>query len=479
MITRLSLTRSASARFLLAIAWYVWIGASGALAELTVHEPGFEVRTFSACATRSTPPALALADAACSPGEPWGGYLYLLAHEPNPPPYQVAEGVIERLDFRGESSTFIPRLVAGPDWMAFSPAGSAFGSLLWVSPGAEPFVGPAGFDPTGTGLLGLPFDMPRWMAFDHTGRFAFDLFIHSGFGVIGGPNDSGVYRLDHPAGTPVLETVLTAQNAVPRKFGPGGAWGTDLYVKVYGSGGSPPSVQTFAPDGTLSPTVIPSSEFDWAFGPLWNGDAFARCATDTICRVKPDGSVSVFAEGASGRILSCGGFLWVLREGACSRIESLPVDATVRIAPASLNVRSGGRDFAVRAGLRSLETGEPLDSGQLAPFHLSRIRSASLGDRILPVPRAEPGCDDLTEDGLWESAEDRVAGGGGTLTLRFNVPSDGLCETRDGNRQDLIALLLEAADRDLVDICFRSESPEVAAPFEICGTVAISNPGNR
>jgi hypothetical protein len=160
-------------------------------------------------------------------------------------------------------------------------------------------------------------------------------------------------------------------------------------------------------------------------------------------------------------------------------VDEITVDPVCEIVPSSLNLQSRGTGFSIKTTLTNLENGQILNPAFLSPVHLSRIASPGLGEILLPVPRAATGCDDLTEDGIWENTIDRSVTGTGTMTLRFNQPSDGQCETMDGNRQDLIGLLLDVPDGDTAQVCYRGTYPGMAGPFECCGTVAVTNHGNR
>lgn len=129
-----------------------------------------------------------------------------------------------------------------------------------------------------------------------------------------GPFGEAVYSLSDPLSQAVQ--FAPSLRAFPRRFGPGGPWGTDLYA-------SPGWV--LAADGTATPFPFQFEEFDWMSGPGWDGDMFARCGADMICRVKADGTATVFATGVSGgvQLVSCGGFLWLLETGNCQRVASM------------------------------------------------------------------------------------------------------------------------------------------------------------
>ncbi len=99
------------------------------------------------------------------------------------------------------------------------------------------------------------------------------------------------------------------------RFGPGGAWGSDLYV----------AGMTVAPDGTVTPfpSAVPFVGFDWAFGPGFDGDMFAIIsgpAADSLYRIQPDGTTTLFASGEMDQVAGCGGALWVVNPDGCYEI---------------------------------------------------------------------------------------------------------------------------------------------------------------
>jgi hypothetical protein len=160
-------------------------------------------------------------------------------------------------------------------------------------------------------------------------------------------------------------------------------------------------------------------------------------------------------------------------------VDEVTVEPVCEMIPASINLQSKGAGFSIRTTLTNLENGQILDPAFLPPVHISRIAAPGLGEIVLPVPRAATGCDDFTEDGIWEDIIDRSVTGTGSATLRFNRPSDGQCETMDGNRQDLIALILDIPDGETATVCYRGTYPGMAGPFECCGEVSVTNHGNR
>jgi len=216
----------------------------------------------------------------------------------------------------GQTTGFAAFAGGSPVDLAFSPAQGAFGDLLWVITD-ESVHGPSSLDANGQSAGILLFEEPSGIAFDPTGAFGGALFTFTPVGFApSGPFGDGVYSLDDPQVHAVQ--IAPSLGAIPRRFGPGGPWGTDLYASTG---------WTLAPDGTETQFPFPFGEFDWMPGQGWGGDMFARCGSDAICRVKPDGTATLFATGASGQnlqVVSCGGFLWVLETGNCRRITASP-----------------------------------------------------------------------------------------------------------------------------------------------------------
>lgn len=155
------------------------------------------------------------------------------------------------------------------------------------------------------------------------------------------------------------------------------------------------------------------------------------------------------------------------------------VNANCDIQPSSLNLNSRGTFLSIKTSLTDSLSGVGLDPVLMAPAHISRINSASVGDITLPIPRTEPGCDDLSEDGIWESIENRTVDEFGLAILRFIIPSDGQCETMDGTRQDIIALMLDIPDGESAQICYTSIYPNAPDPVDCCASVLVKNHGKR
>jgi len=439
---------------------------------LRLVEPGFRIVHITSCAygwNHGAPhPYLGpgkIQAAACKPGGAWGeGMLLGIAT------YWDDDGhYIESVSFDGTSTPSIQ--MSGrttPTHLAFSPSGWPGGDLLFVN------ITNASIDPHTFVSVYLPtyFTVPFGLFGGSAGALAVDPSGDFGYGVLfearTWPENEplGILRRDLSGNiTPFSMTSLVG------RFGPGGDWGTDLY----GGAG------TLDPAGNFTPfPVVFGRNFDWVSGPGFEGDMFAYCGND-ICRIKPDGTSTVFATNApSGFLTSCGGGLWIPVAGDCQVIVVEILDGAAEISPSSLNVNGQGNDVTFRVSVADAETGEPLDPTLLSPAWVSSVSSPTIGTVALPFPTAVPGCDDASQDGLWETTSRRsFSADDNTLALRFSTPADGHCDTMDGDRQDIIALLLDVPDDEVATICLSADYPGYLGGVEMCGTVTVRNRGNR
>jgi hypothetical protein len=163
-------------------------------------------------------------------------------------------------------------------------------------------------------------------------------------------------------------------------------------------------------------------------------------------------------------------------QGMCQ--SDMPVVAQCKVTPTTLNVRSEGRTVGFELTLSNALTGSPVDPLSLGPVHISKVDIPSQGGVLtLPTPDFGPGC---TVDGIWENPTKReVSADGASLKILFDTPSDGNCETLDGNRQDIIALLLGALDGEIVGLFVAGDYPGASGPVECGSTVRVENRGVR
>lgn len=444
--------------------------AATAPARPAVLEPGFTVEYFKDCGTTLNGFRHgSILDAACTPGGPWGDYVYLAVYTLGLDDYGSK---VEKVDFSGNVSYeggF--GFGAYASHLAFSPVGWREGDSFFVtvndiygdtrcgrwSP-SDDYLGPCS---------SYAFDHVGAVAVDPSGAFGNDLFIDGGSGGL-----HGVFRVDELGNT----TLFSSVGGVG-KFGPGGAWG----VGLYGDG------VVLDPDGTATP--FPGGfglTFDWAFGPGFEGDMFSRCPGG-ICRVKPDGSRTLWADGLPGDIEYCGGALWIGGSG-CLVVSRSTVNATADPSPKVIKVIDFGRspvrsEFTIETVLTDADTGDLLDATLLGPAHISRISTPSIGD-VFFDPTAEPGCENVMslDDGIWETVAEREQTSSG-VALRFTTPSDGLCETMDGNFVDLADVLYHRymvmpplSVSEPLTVCYQAAHPASALPVEGCATLRVLNP---
>jgi hypothetical protein len=179
-------------------------------------------------------------------------------------------------------------------------------------------------------------------------------------------------------------------------------------------------------------------------------------------------------DGLPGTIDSC-------LQGTCRHLTpGFEVDAVCKITPNRLNVRSAGNTVGSQIQLTDRSTGQVLDPALLGPVYISKaiIPSQAPDDNIvLPTPDTGPGC---SVDGIWESPSTRTLSADGlTLKVSFARPSDGSCETLDGNRQDIISLVNVALDGEQVRLFISGAYPGAVTQVECGDAVGIENRGAR
>lgn len=273
-----------------------------ALAQPSVLESGFQVREFSKCAGFPGPASFGISDAVCGSGGAFGDYVYYTVVFSE----DEAQDHVARMSMQGREEFF-----ANPSdfnsSLAVSAASSFMGERLVVGgrcrstgfDGHALVTSAGGLDRCTSVLSGneLPFGPG---VFDRDGQLGYDMFVNDG---------GSVYRASGFAGYAVF---ANSSGNGEIEFGPGGAWGDDLYV----AGGG-------VVDSAGNLTMFPHSfrDFDWPEGPGWDGDMMDLDAAGNIWRVHPDGTASLFATGASGELVACGGHLWIMRAEACVRIS--------------------------------------------------------------------------------------------------------------------------------------------------------------
>jgi len=279
-----------------------------------IVETGYAIRVFPRCGQAGVARSLAkkltsrpIARAlACASDPAWGDALYLSMVDATEP-----SGDIERFDpVANENTVFSsPGSESFASSLVLSPPGSAFGDILVSS--RMPFVTPPplriyymnSFDPSGAPGFGLVLTYPIFTtAFDPTGGFGSKLYIST-------PRE--VQQVD-PSGS--VNSFSPISGGLIR-FGPGGAWGSDLYSS--GAGGVRIDASGFA-------TIVPGGfgDFDWGRGAGFGDDMFARCSAGSsdICRIHPDGTRTVWATEVPGPFAFCGDALWIYSGAGCERV---------------------------------------------------------------------------------------------------------------------------------------------------------------
>ena len=307
------------------------IGIAGAYAAPRVapriSEDGFRVTHFDQCGYQGRVPGGpaslrpqrgTINDIECSRGGSWGSFAYLAIGTWNQDVDPI--GLVERVSFSGDSSTFLSsgthRRTVG---LSFTPPDWRGGDLLLVATVPADFMEHSSmlvaYDATLAGRT-IAYRIDGTVgsgAADPSGAFGFDLFYAASDGYVGDLIfvPGAIFRID-AAGD---ESAFADRRFGEMRFGPGGAWGSDLYV----AGG------TVAPDGSFTFFPAAFGEFDWASGPGFGGDMFAYITGEdpgTIFRVKPDGTMTVFAISANGVLAGCGNALWIANGEGCFVVES-------------------------------------------------------------------------------------------------------------------------------------------------------------
>jgi len=156
--------------------------------------------------------------------------------------------------------------------------------------------------------------------------------------------------------------------------------------------------------------------------------------------------------------------------GACVHAAAVVPQATCAPDAAIVNPASQGRMFGLTIALIDRCTGRGLDASRLSPIHVAAVATPRAGRTNLPVPDSGAGC---TQDGIWETPAKRSLLAPPTLATQFQAPSDGHCETLDGNRQDIIRRLGDVSDGDRVEVSFAASYPGAAAAVDCAVTLTV------
>jgi hypothetical protein len=164
-------------------------------------------------------------------------------------------------------------------------------------------------------------------------------------------------------------------------------------------------------------------------------------------------------------------------DGAVDEIRR--VDAVCSVSPTNFNVTSESTQFKFSL-LSAVESCGGANPVAVNPATSTTAWISRVGNYVLPNP-ATLQCPDpqngfLGELGIFENLAHRKSTGSG-VDLKFDAEADGSCQTRDGSRQEVFALLSDVLDGSTLPICFDSTIDGVA--FQCCATVKVTNSGNR
>ena len=140
--------------------------------------------------------------------------------------------------------------------------------------------------------------------------------------------------------------------------------------------------------------------------------------------------------------------------------------------PGTFNVRSKG--VSVSFTVTATEVTDPASPMTVDPSAIGPIAISSVGGMTLPTPSTAPDCLP-SQDGIWESH--RVILSPASFAALFDTPSDGNCQTLDGGRQDVAALLMDALDGTSVSICFKTTID--GQTLGACGSTRVNNKSTR
>jgi len=156
--------------------------------------------------------------------------------------------------------------------------------------------------------------------------------------------------------------------------------------------------------------------------------------------------------------------------GACIHAAAVVPQATCAPDSAIVNPASQGNTFGLTIAIIDRCTGQGLDASRLSPIHVAAVATPRAGRTNLPVPDSGVAC---TQDGIWETSAKRSLPAPSTLATHFQAPSDGHCETLDGNRQDIIRWLGDVGAGDQVEVSFAASYPGAAAAVDCTVTLTV------
>jgi len=279
-----------------------------------VQEPGYAVKVFPQCGqagvarriVRRLDPRPFARAIACGPEEIWGASSISAWRTTRTLPGISRPSIPPRAragSSSGPISAATPRPSPSRREAASSEISFAGSRAYFVAPPPLRIYFVSAFDPAGALGVGVSVPYPVFsVTFDPTGAFGGFLYLSTA---------QGVERFD-PTGD-ISPFAPVAGGSL--RFGPGGDWGSDLYVSSAGG-------VRISPGGDVALLPGGFGDFDWGPGPGFGGDMFARCdaGSDQICRIHPDGSRSLWATGVTGPFTFCGDELWTFSTSGCERV---------------------------------------------------------------------------------------------------------------------------------------------------------------
>jgi hypothetical protein len=161
------------------------------------------------------------------------------------------------------------------------------------------------------------------------------------------------------------------------------------------------------------------------------------------------------------------------------------IQADCTINPSTFNLSAQGSTFNIECKVLDIcdpANPIPVPGAQIETVYISRADRAdsSNDDVVLPdpatLPCPSPLLGSLYERGIVEDGAARQNTPKGA-TFKFDLPSDGACETLDGDRQDLAGRLTAIPDNTSATICVSGKAN--GADFQGCTTALIRNKGLR
>ncbi len=231
---------------------------------------------------------------AFSPGGEFGyaGQLFVGDSRPN-------AGSIYRVPEKGQKIYFAATADNEPRSFEFAPVDSDFASGLYVTQAYSIYR----YSASGTKSKFATINAFGWdLAFAPDDTFRNHLFHADGWEPAG---DGEAIREFTANGTRGLLAEQLPEETSGLAFGPGGVWGSDLFVAFANSRGSTPKIGQITPDGLVTDFVVSShfsqtNQLAFDNAGYFHGNLFVSdWGNNCIFEINPRGNVSVFASGFS------------------------------------------------------------------------------------------------------------------------------------------------------------------------------------